>query len=193
MLETVKTRIRESISVKQHLLDDDEVIQRIADVADSIKHSLRSGGKVIFAGNGGSFADSIHLAAEFVSRFQKDRPALAAVALGANNSILTAVGNDYGYDRVFARELEGLAKAEDVFIAISTSGNSTNIIRAVECAKQMNIRTWCLTGAGGGELCDLAQCVCIPADNTARVQEGHILVGHIICELVEDARTAERD
>lgn len=191
MLEMVKTRIKESISVKQHLLDDDEVIRQIADIVDSIKHSLRSGGKVIFAGNGGSFADSMHLAAEFVSRFQKDRPALAAVALGANNAILTAVGNDYGYDRVFARELEGLAKAEDVFIAISTSGNSANIIRAVECAKQMHIRTWCLTGASGGKLGDLAQCLHVPADNTARIQEGHILVGHIICELVEDGLTGD--
>jgi len=185
MLETVRKRIRESVSVKQCLLDDDELIQQITDIADNIGRSLHSGGKVFFAGNGGSFADSIHLAAELVCRFRKERGPLAAVALGANNSILTAVGNDYGYDKVFARELEGLAKAEDVFIAISTSGNSENIIQAVQCAKRMNIRTWCLTGAGGGKLCDLAPCLHIPSDNTARIQEGHILVGHIICELVE--------
>ncbi len=191
MFETVRMRIKESISVKQRLLDDDEVIQQIVDVADSIKRSLRSGGKVIFAGNGGSFADSIHLAAELVCRFQKERGPLAAVALGANNSILTAIGNDYGYDSVFARELEGLAKVEDVFIAISTSGNSENIIRAVGCAKRMNIRTWCLTGTDGGKLRNLSPCLCISSDNTARIQEGHILVGHIICELVEAGLTGD--
>jgi len=183
--------IRESLAVKLTLLDDALKLSLISQIAEEVADALARGNKVIFCGNGGSFADSIHLAAEFVSRFKKERPALAAVALGANNSILTAIGNDYGYDQVFSRELESLAKQGDVFIAISTSGNSENVIRAVEWAKQKGIGTWGLTGAEGGKLASLTPCLHIPSDNTARIQEGHILVGHIICELVEDSLIAE--
>lgn len=182
----IRDRIEESIAVKKALKSDPDLVAVIARIAKDVSDALRNGNKVIFAGNGGSFADSIHLTAEFVSRFQRERAPLASVALGANNSILTAVGNDYGYEFVFSREIGALGRAGDVFIGLSTSGNSINVIKAVEVAKDLGITTYCLTGKDGGKLKDYADCVRVPSAKTARIQESHILIGHVICELVED-------
>ncbi len=182
----IRDRVKESIAVKKALILDTSLVATIARIAQDISDALGNGNKVIFAGNGGSFADSIHLAAEFVSRFQRERIPLASVALGTNSSILTAVGNDYGYELVFAREIGALGRVGDVFIGLSTSGNSITVIKAVEVAKDLGITTYCLTGEDGGELKDYAECVRVPSGKTARIQESHILIGHIICELVED-------
>ena len=185
MIEFIKTRIKETISVKEKLIEDKIILDRIEDITSCIISSLRNNGKVIFAGNGGSFSDSFHLAGEFVSRFMFDRKALPALALGGNNSILTAIGNDYSYEDIFSRELESLGNKDDVFIAISTSGNSPNILKAVKTAKSLNIKTYGFTGNNGGKLKELCDCIHIPSDSTPRIQESHIVVGHIICEFVE--------
>jgi len=162
--------------------------RKIVEAVSLIIESLRSGGKLLFFGNGGSAADAQHLAAEFVGRFVMERPGLPAVALTTDSSILTAVGNDYGFDQVFARQIAALGQPGDVAIGISTSGNSANVIMAVKEAKKRNLKTIGLTGKDGGEL---SKCVDIPitvaAENTAQIQECHIAIGHIICELVENS------
>jgi len=183
--DLLKREIEESINVKQQLLEDEILLGKISDISKSCLGSLRAGGKIIFCGNGGSFADAQHLSAEFTSRFLFDRPALASIALGTNNSGLTAMGNDYGYENIFSRELEALGKPEDILIGITTSGNSPNIIKAVDSSKKLGITTFILTGLSGGKLKDLADCVHMPSNDTARMQECHILVGHIICGFVE--------
>ncbi len=183
----IETLIRESIAVKAALLTDAQQLGLIQRIATSIVETLRRGNKVIFCGNGGSFADSIHLAAEFVSRFQKERGPLAGVALGANNSTLTAIGNDYSFAEVFSREVGAIGQAGDILIAISTSGNSENILRAAQVAQEIGIQVFGMTGQNGGELANVAESLKIPSLKTARIQESHILVGHIICELVENA------
>lgn len=183
----IETLIRESIAVKAALLTDAQQLGLIQRIATSIVETLRRGNKVIFCGNGGSFADSIHLAAEFVSRFQKERGPLAGVALGANNSTLTAIGNDYSFAEVFSREVGAIGQAGDILIAISTSGNSKNILRAAQVAQEIGIQVFGMTGQNGGELANVAESLKIPSLKTARIQESHILVGHIICELVENA------
>jgi D-sedoheptulose 7-phosphate isomerase len=185
MLEGIRKDIEASISVKQAVLCDNEVLLQIERLARACLRSLKAGGKLIFAGNGGSFADAQHLSAEFTSRFLFDRAPLPSVALGTNNSVLSAIGNDYGYEQVFARELRGIAKPDDVFIAISTSGNSPNIITAAEMARTLGITTMAWTGLSGGRLKKICECICIPSSETARIQECHILVGHILCGLVE--------
>jgi D-sedoheptulose 7-phosphate isomerase len=149
---------------------------------------LRGGGKVLFCGNGGSAADAQHLAAELMGRFLRDRAPLAAVALTVDTSALTAIGNDYAFDEVFARQLRGLGRPGDALVAISTSGNSANVLKALAVAREAGIVTVGLTGASGGRmagLCDL--CIRVPATRTDRIQEMHIAVGHLICGLVEDA------
>ncbi|WP_431285555.1 D-sedoheptulose 7-phosphate isomerase [Humitalea sp. 24SJ18S-53] len=156
--------------------------------AGMVVTSLRAGGKLMICGNGGSAADAQHWAAELVSRFQYDRPGLAAIALTTDTSILTAIGNDYGYERLFSRQVEALGRAGDVLFAISTSGRSPNILAALRAAKALGIATVGFTGAGGGDmpgLCDL--CLRMPSDVTARIQEGHEAAGHAICALVERA------
>jgi D-sedoheptulose 7-phosphate isomerase len=163
------------------------LMRQAADLAQQCIGALRSGGKIIFAGNGGSFADAQHLSAEFTSRFMMDRAPLASLALGTNNSALSAIGNDYGYEHVFARELQGIASPLDVFIPITTSGNSLNIVRAVEMAKRLGVTTVAWTGETGGRLKDICDCLRVPHRETARIQECHILVGHILCGLVERA------
>ena len=183
----IRAQIVASIAVKQAVLGDENLITQIETLAANCVQCLRSGGKIIFAGNGGSFADAQHLSAEFISRFMFDRAPLASIVLGANNSAISAIGNDYGYEQVFARELTGISKKGDVFIPISTSGNSPNILAAVKQAKQLGLVTVALTGAGSGKLASLCECLCIPSNETARVQECHIMVGHIICGLVETA------
>ncbi|MDB2481950.1 SIS domain-containing protein [Gammaproteobacteria bacterium] len=175
-----------SLETKKKLLKDDELILGIKDLAQKCLFSLRNGGKIIFAGNGGSFADSQHISAEFTSRFLFDRAPLASITLGTNNSAITAIGNDYGYDQVFARELKAIGKKEDIFIPITTSGNSENIISSIQIAKSMSIDTICLTGNDGGKIKNMCNCIVVPAKATERVQECHILIGHIICALVEE-------
>ncbi|WP_251372702.1 SIS domain-containing protein [Polynucleobacter sp. MWH-UH25E] len=177
--------IEQSVAIKKDVLADQKIVKKIQLLAETCLASLRAGGKVIFAGNGGSFADAQHLSAEFISRFMFDRAPLASITLGTNNSAFSAIGNDYGYEQVFARELVGIAKKGDVFIPISTSGNSLNILAAVRAAIERDISTVALTGKAGGNLKELCECICIPSDNTARVQECHILIGHILCGLIE--------
>jgi D-sedoheptulose 7-phosphate isomerase len=185
MLGEIKLQIRASISVKEALLRDEKLLCQIHQLTLICLASLRAGGKIIFAGNGGSFADAQHLSAEFTSRFLFDRAPLASVALATNNSSISAIGNDYGYEQVFARELQAIAKPEDIFIAISTSGNSANVLAAVSIAKEIGVTAMGWTGESGGQLKQLCECICIPSTETARIQECHILVGHILCGLVE--------
>ena len=183
----ISEEIKESISVKEKLLNDLNLLKRISELSDSCLKSIKAGGKIIFAGNGGSFADSQHLTAEFVSRLRFDRSPLPSIALGTNSSTMSAIGNDYGYDNVFKRELIALGCEKDVFIPITTSGNSLNIILAIEQAKKMNIKTVVLTGKNGGKVKSLTNCICVPSNRTERVQESHILIGHIICGIVEES------
>jgi D-sedoheptulose 7-phosphate isomerase len=186
MKSRIVAQILDSIAVKNALLLDDQLIEQIKLLSDHCIDSIRGGGKVIFAGNGGSFADAQHLSAEFISRFMFDRKPLASIVLGANNSAISAIGNDYGYKEVFSRELRALGKIGDLFIPISTSGNSANIINAVECAQQLGLTAVALTGSSGGSLRELCTCLRVPSNETARVQECHIMIGHIICGLVEE-------
>jgi D-sedoheptulose 7-phosphate isomerase len=186
LTDLVRDRIQRSIEVKQALLLDANFRELVAQAALQIVKALRSGGKLLCCGNGGSAADAQHIAAEFTGRYLKERRALPALALNANTSSLTAIGNDYGFDLVFARQLEALGNAGDVLLGISTSGNSRNVLRAMEVAKAKSIYTIALTGSGG-KMKDLADCaICIPSDQTPRIQECHILTGHIICEIAEE-------
>ena len=184
-IQNVKLQIQASIDVKTTLLTDVDLMEQVVELAEKCTVALRAGGKVIFCGNGGSFADAQHLSAEFTSRFLFDRPGLASLALGTNSSAMTAIGNDYGYENVFAREIEAIATPADVLIAITTSGNSGNILKAIEAAKNNNIPTVVFTGAGRGKLADDVDTLNIPSTQTARIQECHILIGHIVCGLVE--------
>ena len=181
----VREIIESAIAVKQKLLDDAAFASSIENLSFKCLNSLRNGGKIIFCGNGGSFADAQHLSAEFTSRFLFDRAPLASIVLGANNSAISAIGNDYGYDQVFAREFSGVAKKDDLFIPITTSGVSQNIIAAVETARSLGNTTVALTGNGGGKLSKLCDMICVPSEETARIQECHIMIGHIVCEIVE--------
>lgn len=191
-LSTIRAEVAASIAVKQAILQDENLLGQVEALALQCVASLRAGGKIIFAGNGGSFADAQHLSAEFVSRFKFDRAPLASLALGTNNSAISAIGNDYGYDQVFARELEAVAKAGDVLIGISTSGNSQNVLTAVGKALALGIAVACFTGRSGGKLVSQCNCLRMPSDETARIQECHITIGHIICGLVENLYFAER-
>ena len=186
-LGEIKSQIRASVAVKVALLADERLLKQIHQLAQTCLDALRYGGKIIFAGNGGSFADAQHLSAEFTSRFLFDRAPLASIALATNNSSISAIGNDYGYEQVFARELQAIAKPEDIFIAISTSGNSANILAAVSVAKKIGVATVGWTGESGGRLKQMCDCICVPSTKTERIQECHILIGHIVCCLVEAA------
>ncbi len=184
-VDAICKQIESSIEVKRNLMSDGFLLGQIAELADNCLQALRVGRKVIFCGNGGSFADAQHLSAEFTSRFLFDRAPLPSLALGTNSSSMSAVGNDYGYDQVFARELQGIAQPGDIFIPISTSGNSPNVLAAVKIAREMDVTTLAFTGSGGGVLPDYCECLRVPSNETARIQESHILVGHILCGLVE--------
>lgn len=163
----------------------------IIEIADICTDSLRKGGKIMFCGNGGSAADSQHLAAEFVGRYKLERSALNSIALTVDTSILTAIGNDYGYDDVFRRQVEGLGKPGDVLIGLSTSGNSINVLRAFEQAESMGIKTIAFTGKSGGKMMQAASvCLNVPAEVTNHIQELHITSGHLICEIVENKLSA---
>jgi D-sedoheptulose 7-phosphate isomerase len=185
-LQSIRDEISASISTKSHLLEDQNILDQIHALSTKCIDSIKAGGKIIFAGNGGSFADAQHLSAEFTSRFMFDRAPLASLALGTNSSSMSAIGNDYGYEEVFSRELEGIGSDIDIFIPITTSGNSENIINCIKKAKELNIFTVCLTGKTGGKVSELSECIKIPSTNTARIQECHILIGHIICGNIEN-------
>ncbi|MCR4658801.1 MAG: D-sedoheptulose 7-phosphate isomerase [Bacteroidales bacterium] len=178
--------IEQSIAAKQQILANTDMMARIEAASDMILQSLRSGGKIHFCGNGGSAADAQHLAAELSGRFYFDRPPLNAEALHCNTSYLTAVGNDYGYEHIFARLLRGTGHRGDVLVGISTSGNSANIIEAYRVCREMDIYTISLTGATGGKMREISDLLLnVPSTDTPRIQESHIMIGHIICELVE--------
>ena len=181
----IERLLKESVAVKQDLIRYQ--LEHIGKVVEVTLKALKRGNQILLCGNGGSAADAQHLAAEFVNRFLFDRPALAAIALTTDTSILTAIGNDSDFSQVFARQLEALGRVGDVLYAISTSGNSANVIRAVEAAHKRGIETVAFTGGDGGGLapiCDLA--LIIPSRSTPRIQEAHITLGHIICQIVEE-------
>jgi D-sedoheptulose 7-phosphate isomerase len=178
--------IEASIAAKQSLLRSQEVVSTIAKVSGILVDALKQGNKVLLFGNGGSAADAQHIAADLFGRFAFDRPALPALALSVNSSCVTAIGNDYGFDRVFSRQLEALARHGDVAIGISTSGNSLNVQNAMSVAKKIGLHSVALTGSTGGHLRNIVDhCICVPSNETPRIQECHILIGHIISELVE--------
>lgn len=184
--ELIRQRIQESIEAKQALLKDEKLLYAISALANEIVESLSNGGKLLVCGNGGSAADALHIAGEILGRFVMERPGYAAIALNADVATLTAVGNDYGYDHIFSRQVEGLMNHNDVLLGISTSGNSENIVRAFEKAKEKGGKTALLTGKTGGKLKDLADyAIIVPANVTARIQECHTCIYHILCELVE--------
>lgn len=185
-LSYVRQEFQSSVELKQHTLDDTAFMQQVTDMGHLLIDCYEAGNKLLVAGNGGSAADAQHIAAEFVSRFNFDRPGLPALALTTDTSILTAVGNDYGYEQLFRRQVEANGLGGDVFLGISTSGNSPNILEALEAARLKGITTFGFTGQSGGrmrELCD--HCLCVPSDDTPRIQEVHILIGHTLCAMVE--------
>jgi len=178
--------IKESISAKERLLASAETVATIARVSEVLIDSLRAGHKLLLFGNGGSAADSQHIAAEFVGRFAFDRPALPALALSVNTSALTAIGNDYGFDQVFSRQIEALGAKGDVAIGISTSGNSPNVLQGLITARKLGLHTVAFTGGSGGKMMGAADhSICAPSKETPRIQECHILIGHVISLLVE--------
>jgi D-sedoheptulose 7-phosphate isomerase len=180
-----RERMRESIAAHRALLDGD-LPERVAEVAGLIVAALGEGGKVLLFGNGGSAADATHLAAEFVGRFRFDRAPLPALSLGDNGSSVSGIGNDYGYEDVFARQVTALGSPGDVAIGISTSGTSPNVVAGLRAARAAGLHTVALTGAAGGDLpAEAERCLQMPSTDTARVQECYMLVGHLVCELVE--------
>ena len=188
MMESIRKDITESIAVKLRFLENDGLLESVQKAALMCIDALKNGGKLMFAGNGGSAADAQHLAAELVNRFGYEREALAAISLTTDPSVLTSISNDYSFNRVIARQIEAIGAKNDVLIAISTSGNSANIIAGIEAASAKGIKTVGLTGREGGKmknLCDIL--INVPSDNTPRIQESHILAGHIICSLIERA------
>jgi D-sedoheptulose 7-phosphate isomerase len=180
-------RIRDCASVMQSLLESSGYLSAVVKVADAMTKCLRSGNKILLLGNGGSAADAQHLAAELSGRFLKERASLSGWALTTNSSVLTAIGNDYSFDDVFARQIQGMGSPDDIAFAISTSGNSPNVLRAVNVARERRLVTVGLTGKTGGKLRGAVDhCICIPSEQTPRIQEAHILTGHILCELIEE-------
>ena len=186
VLNTINDLIKASISVKEQIISDGVMASILEEVIQIITNTFQNGGAVYFCGNGGSAADAQHLAAEFSGRFYKDRKALPSEALHCNTSYLTAVANDYSYDVIYSRLIEGIARKGDVLIGLSTSGNSGNILKAFEMANSMGVITIGMTGAGGGKMKAISNYLIeVPSNTTPRIQESHILIGHIICELVE--------
>ena len=185
MIDILKKEISESIEVKQLLLESSENLKLIEELVVECIKSLKNGGKIIFCGNGGSFADSQHLTAEFISKLRFDRLPLPAMALGTNSSNMTAIGNDYGFEYIFERELIALHKKNDVFIPISTSGNSENIIRVIIKANELGIKTYGFSGVNGGKMDELCNTIKVPSLTTEKIQECHIMIGHIMCSIIE--------
>jgi len=185
-MDQIKKLIEESIEVKNKILSNEGILKKIDELTDVAVAALKNNHRIYFCGNGGSAADAQHLAAEFSGRFYLDRDALPAEALHCNTSYLTAVANDYSYDVIYARLVKGLAHKGDVLIGLSTSGNSVNIVKAFETAREKGVITVAFTGAGGGKLKELSDYLFdVPSKNTPRIQESHIMIGHIICQLVE--------
>ena len=183
---SIENIIQNSIDVKQLILNNKELVERINEAAKMCVESLKNGGKIHFCGNGGSASDAQHLAAELSGRFYYDRPPLNAEALHVNTSYLTAVANDYSYDMIYARMIEASAKKGDVLVGISTSGNSANILKAIDKANEIGVKTIAMTGEKGGKMagcCDIL--INVPSTCTPRIQEAHIMIGHIICEIIE--------
>ncbi len=185
LINAIKTHIQQSLQAKQVLLNSPLFLENIAAIAKKCQQVIQGGNKILLAGNGGSAADAQHIAAELVGRFEKERPSLAGIALTTDTSALTAIANDYGYEQVFSRQLQGLGREGDLFIGISTSGNSANIIEAVKVAKLLDIHTLALTGSGGTLKTLADDCIAIPAERTAIVQECHIMIGHILCAMID--------
>ena len=188
MMQTfIDQQIETSYRLKMAILEDRELCGMIHEVSEKCVEVYKNGHKTLLAGNGGSAADAQHIAGEFVSRFYFDRPGLASISLTTDSSILTAIANDYGFEKLFSRQLEANGVKGDMFIGISTSGNSKNVIEALKTAKENYIVTVGLTGASGGEMADLCDyCIKVPSQETPRIQEAHILIGHIICSVVEE-------
>ncbi len=186
MKDYIRAQVKDSISVKERYLADEANVAQLEKICADLIAAYRAGKKTLIAGNGGSAADAQHIAAEFVSRFYFDRPALASIALTTDTSALTAIGNDYGYELLFSRQLEANAQPGDIYIAISTSGNSKNVIHSLEVAKKIGLKTIGLTGMKGGKMAEMVDyCIRVPSDETPRIQECHILIGHIMCAAVE--------
>lgn len=185
MQQIIKEEILESMRLKDSVAKDKVIISQVENLVLKCLDCLKNGGKIIFCGNGGSFADAQHLTAEFVSRLRFDRKPLASIALGTNNSCMSAIGNDYGYDQVFSRELAALGTSKDIFIPITTSGNSPNVVEAIKVAKEYGMYTIALTGGSGGKIKDMCECIIVPSTRTEKIQEVHIMLGHITCFLVE--------
>ena len=186
-MNIIKSIIEESVAVKNTILANEKMLKDIDTITDATVAALKKGNRVYFCGNGGSAADAQHLAAEFSGRFYLDRDALPAEALHCNTSYLTAVANDYSYDVIYARLVKGLMHKGDVLIGLSTSGNSVNIVKAFETAREKGVITVGFTGEGGGKLKELSDYLFdVPSKNTPRIQESHIMIGHIICQLAEE-------
>jgi len=185
-VNNIKEIITKSIQVKEQILSDESLLLKVQKAVEAVTTAFKNGNKVLFCGNGGSAADAQHLAAEFSGRFYKDRPALPSEALHCNTSYLTAVANDYSYDMIYARIIDGTGQKGDVLVGISTSGNSPNIVKAFEAAKRKEMITIGLTGEEGGMMRETSDILLnIPSDDTPRIQESHILLGHIICQFTE--------
>lgn len=187
MKQQIENILRQSASLKQAMLEDARILETIEAIVMDIIALFEKKGQLLFGGNGGSAADAQHLAAEFSGRFYKDRAPLNAEALHVNTSYVTAIGNDYSFEDIYARIIEAKGRTGDIFFAISTSGNSENILRAIIKAKEIGMKVVGLTGSSGGKMksnCD--HIICVPSDDTPRIQEAHIVIGHIICQLVED-------
>ena len=179
--------IKSSIDVKERILNDANLLLKINETAELIVKTYKQGGRVFFCGNGGSAADAQHLAAELSGRFYFDRPPLAAEALHVNTSYITAVANDYAYDVIFSREVDAFCKEGDVLVGISTSGNSANVLKAFETAKEKGVLTIAMTGESGGKMASISDILInVPSNDTPRIQESHITIGHIICQIVEE-------
>lgn len=186
MRDVIKDTFLESIHIKEELLHNN--VSQLIEIAELVIEAIRKGGKLIVFGNGGSASDAQHIAAELVGRFKKERPGMPAIALTTNTSILTALANDYGYDIVFARQVEALGQKNDVVLGISTSGKAKNVAAGIKQAKKMGIKTVALSGGDGGDIAKLADVsLLVPSTSTPRIQEAHITIGHILCELIEQA------
>lgn len=186
MKDKIEAQLRESIKVKEDLLSSQTDV--IVEMAEMLIDCLKSGGKILLCGNGGSAADAQHIAGELVGRFARERKALSAIALSTDTSIITAVANDYGFEKVFSRQVEALAKEGDVLIGISTSGSAANVLNAIDAARKIGCRIIAFTGAAGGKMkSSVDLCLAVPASKPWRIQEAHITVGHILCDLVEEA------
>jgi len=192
LLKRIQDQLQEAWATIDLLKADKLLLNSLESICEKCINSYRNNGKILIAGNGGSAADAQHFAGELVSRFNFDRPALSAIALTTDSSILTAIGNDYGYEDVFARQIQAHGRSGDVFIAISTSGNSANILKAIQTAKAIGLVVIGLTGRGGGKMKDMCDiCLCAPSDSTPRIQECHLFFEHTLCACIEESLFGE--